>query len=491
VKANGKPQSKSKSSGRVVENGVERALLGYVLHDHSLWAQLSVLTPEDFHDLNRRIFCAMRDIAAENPAEISAVNVCDRLGTGEASHVASLLDPLLLRKGWRQDFDVYLSQLKKASTLRSICRSVEELRSAIEQPRIDLERVRSLGTTVAESARSSGEANGWRDVFHTFKEFEEAPPLNFAIDGFLQNDGATMIGGLSGHGKTLINLSIARALLAGKGARLWDLFAVTESAVRVVYLIPECSLTPFKHRLRLFGLYDCLRPEDGRLLVRTLSKGPTPCLSDPHILYAAKGAHVILDTAVRFGDGDENSAGDNQRGLAKDIFALLGAGARSVIGAHHSPKPFAKESVMTLEGVLRGSGDVGAMLTTCWGIKQLNADQNIIHVQNVKPRDFQPCGPFQVIGRPWINETGDFRLHKRPGECGTLEEEQPDRNTGGAPHESRQERARRVEMVREWLKAEPNQTAEELCERFRKAGIKVGETAVKNYRKKAVARDDE
>ena len=200
--------------------------------------------------------------------------------------------------------------------------------------------------------------------------------------------------------------------------------------------VSEWLVTPFKHRLRLFGLYEYLAPSDERLLVRTLSKGPTPCLSDPRILYAAKSAHVILDTAVRFStEGDENSARDNQQGLASDIFALLGAGARSVLAAHHSPKPFAKENVMRLENVLRGSGDIGAMLTTAWGIKQLDAAQNIIHVENVKPRDFQPCGPFQIIGRPFIDQAGDFLLHKRPGECGSLmDEQEPQRDKGGAPH---------------------------------------------------------
>src|SRR6202035_1505227 len=150
-------------------------------------------------------------------------------------------------------------------------------------------------------------------------------PLSFSIENFLQNDGATLIGGLSGHGKTLILLSIAAAQLRGEGTLLWDYFKVLETAERILYLIPECSLQPFNHRLQLFGLGPFL--EDDRLLVRTLSKGPTLPLSDPHILAAAKGANVYLDTAVRFSDGEENSSGDNQRGLATDIFELLRAGA--------------------------------------------------------------------------------------------------------------------------------------------------------------------
>src|SRR4029077_6160269 len=99
------------------------------------------------------------------------------------------------------------------------------------------------------------------------------------------------------------------------------------------------------------------------------------------------------------------------------------------IAAHHSPKPFARENTMRLENVLRGSGDVGAMLTTAWGVKQIDSVKNILLLENIKPRVFQPCGPFQIIGRPFIDETGDFGILKRPGECGSLSDEQePERD---------------------------------------------------------------
>src|ERR1700682_1458762 len=206
--------------------------------------------------------------------------------------------------------------------------------------------------------------------------------FEFAIRQFLQIGGATMIGGLAGHGKTLILLSIVKALLAGKGTKLWNVFEVEESAARVLYLIPESTLAPFKHRLKLFGLYDYLRPEDGCLWVRTLDKGLAPCLSDTKILTAAKGSHVFLDTAIRFAaEGEENSASDNQRGLARDICALLGAGARTVIAAHHAPKAFSEKSVMSLEAVLRGTGDIGATMCATFGVKQVDAAQNLLHVE--------------------------------------------------------------------------------------------------------------
>jgi hypothetical protein len=269
----------------------------------------------------------------------------------------------------------------------------------------------------------------------------------------------------------------------GPPAKMWSYFEVLEKASRIVYLIPESSIVPFKHRLKLFGLYDYLR--DDRLLVRTLSLGPTPRLNDPRILLAAKGAHVFLDTAVRFSsEGSENDAGDNQRGLASDIFALLGAGARTVIGAHHSPKPFVKENTMRLENILRGTGDIGAMVATCWGIKQLDPGENIVHIENVKPRDFQPPQPFQLIGRPHISDDGDFRMHKRPGECGDLmDEQQPERDKGGAPTQAREARAANIELLRQWLRDDPTLTSAGASRKFLDIGVKVGDSAIRKYKK--------
>ncbi len=318
----------------------------------------------------------------------------------------------------------------------------------------------------------------WRELFHPSADFLTVPPLSFSIEGFLQNDGSTMVGGLSGHMKTFIMLSIGKALLKGKGTRLWDLFPVLETAERILYLIPECSLSPFVHRLKLMNLLEFT--QNDRLLVRTLNMGPPPLLQDPRLLCAAKGAHVFLDTAMRFADGDESSASDISQGLAKDLFALTGAGARAITGAHHSPKTFARENQMTLENVLRGSGDLGAMLSTCWAVKLVDPIQNIVHVENVKPRDFQPCGPFQLIARPFIDQTGDFRLFKGPGECGRLDEEQePVNEKNQSKH---RERAERLGMVKAWLETDPNLSAPEIVKKFAATGVSVNEVTVRKYR---------
>ncbi len=63
---------------------------------------------------------------------------------------------------------------------------------------------------------------------------------------------------------------------------------------------------------------------------------------------------------------------------------------------------------MTLENVLRGTADIGAMVATAWGVRQTDSTRNIIHIENIKPRDFEPCGPFEIIGRPYIEPRGRF-----------------------------------------------------------------------------------
>jgi hypothetical protein len=259
---------------------------------------------------------------------------------------------------------------------------------------------------------------------------ENAPPLRFVIDGFLQEAGVTLIGGLAGHGKTILMLAMAKALLEGSPLFGDKPFSVPRPAQHVLYLIPECSLGPFWSRIQLLRLQDHVRA--GRLFVRTLSSREQVSLDDPRLLRAAEGADVFLDTAVRFMDGSENDV-ESARPFADTLFRLLNAGARSITGAHHAPKGFESQDHMTLENILRGSGDLGAMLCTCWGVRQIDAAINRLYVQNVKPRDFQPCAPFILEGRPHLDMTGQFQMPLAPGEAGELSEHLPRRNIGRRP----------------------------------------------------------
>jgi hypothetical protein len=254
--------------------------------------------------------------------------------------------------------------------------------------------------------------DAWRELFHSYDDFINEPPLKFAIRGFLQEDGITYLGGLPGHGKTLVMLSIVKSLLEGTPLFGHPDFVVETPPKRVLYLTPEAGIRGFKRRLELFGLLPHVR--DQRFFVRTLSSPESVTLSDPRILRVAEGADVFLDTAIRFMEGDENSAADH-KAFAATLFALQRAGARTIVGAHHSPKAFGENNVITLESTLRGSGDSGAMVATCWALKQLDASSTTIYVKNVKARDFDACLPFEIAGRPHIDATGNFVVSKAPG----------------------------------------------------------------------------
>ncbi len=321
----------------------------------------------------------------------------------------------------------------------------------------------------------------WRELFHKPEDFMNAPNISFSIEGFLQNDTSTMIGGLSGHMKTFIMLSVVKALLDEKAEKLWDYFPIKEKAKQILYLIPECSLVPFVHRLRLMRLIPYTQNE--RLLVRTLSMGPPPMLKDPALLSTVKDKEVFLDTALRFAEGDESSASDVSQGLSSDFFALINAGARTLVAAHHSPKTFRNERVMNLENVLRGSGDLGAGPGTCWAVKLIDPITNVVHIENAKPRDFQPCGPFQLIARPFIDIDGDFKMFKRPEECGDLDEEQPAKNAHN--EEKKKEHIKRVVTLGCWLK-EKDLTDSEIADKFKAEGVTISAPTARRYRQQVL-----
>jgi len=114
--------------------------------------------------------------------------------------------------------------------------------------------------------------------------------------------------------------------------------------------------------------------------------------------------------------GDENSASE-QRQFATTLFQLLAAGAKTITAAHHAPK--GSEGIqpdrMTLETILRGTGEFWAMVATCWALKQTDKQSNQIYIKNVKARDFESVGDFAIQGRPAIDQEGNFRLVSKPG----------------------------------------------------------------------------
>ena len=259
----------------------------------------------------------------------------------------------------------------------------------------------------------------WRELFHNRDAMLNAPPVTFLIKGFLQCEGVPAIAAPVRERKSLIALNVVHALLTGE--KLLDYFEVVKKPSRVLYLCPEVSLGPFTDRLRKIGLMDYVGET---LFCRTLSADGHLTLNAPELQPALPGSVVVLDTAIRFMEGDESSSQD-ARTFADSIFALLKGGAESVVMLHHSPKEGG--DIMTLENIMRGSGDLGAFLACCWGTRLQDPQhpyESRSYLENLKMRDFesQPfevtCGPdcrMRIAGDP---STETVKLQTRRGNKG-------------------------------------------------------------------------
>ncbi|MGB8323697.1 MAG: AAA family ATPase [Candidatus Acidiferrum sp.] len=257
----------------------------------------------------------------------------------------------------------------------------------------------------------------WRTKFHTGSELEVGD-VRMYIDRFLP-EGITAIGGLSAVGKTWLGLSLSKALTTGQS--FLDVFRVLEK-MPVLYSVPEMGARAVRNRLEKMHV-----PMNDMFYCQTIADGVCS-LKDRALEDAIKELKpaVLFDTLVRFSPAaDENASKQNAQLLAQDIFDLLRIGARAVIGLHHSPKIAGTVEEITLENVLRGTGDFGAMCDSVWGVSHDRAKANggknwdydyldesqgltRLFIKNVKARDFEPHPAFRIQGRPSIDSKGDF-----------------------------------------------------------------------------------
>ena len=251
----------------------------------------------------------------------------------------------------------------------------------------------------------------WREAFHTVNELDTTPSRIF-IKGILE-EGITFFGAHSGVGKTWIGLSVAHALITGEP--LFGVYPVMEKT-KVLYLVPEMGGRKFRERAVRMHL-----PMDGEFWCQTIRDGA--CDLDSPVLQQAiaeTSAVVILDTAIRFQAGDEQSSTQQAQGLGAKMFNLINMGAAAVICMHHRKKDL--DSEPTLANTLRGTGDFGAMADCVWCVEHASKGKRAPEYEQesqamtrlmltcVKPRDMDPADPFMIQGRPYIDQRGDFAV---------------------------------------------------------------------------------
>jgi hypothetical protein len=296
----------------------------------------------------------------------------------------------------REDADFMKEQLRIFATGNCIppFTSEEELRQIDEL----VDEPKKFAAVLTAPAPTIVDPLQWRTQFKSVGQLEDGD-VRMIIAGFLP-EGTIFFGGLSGSGKTWIVLSIVRALTTGKP--FVDTFAVNER-IPVLYLIPESSARAFKGRLLKFGIPD----NPNRFLCRTLTEGPTLMLNDPYVLQCVKDIKpiVVLDTAIRFSNAQDENAAMQNKALADAIVALRQAGAICIIGIHHAVKSSAGEKP-SLENTLRGTGDFGAICDAVYHVGQDELDgTTTMKVTCVKPRDFVPPEPFRLLAKK-RNEKG-------------------------------------------------------------------------------------
>jgi hypothetical protein len=250
-----------------------------------------------------------------------------------------------------------------------------------------------IGGKVSGAPEPPAEPIVWQSRYHTQEEMRSVPPPSFLIEGFLQVDSITALAAPVAQRKSLIALNVAHALCTGES--LFGHFPVVRKPTRVLYLCPEMGLASFTGRVKDIGLLDYVGTT---LFCQTMNSAKLLKLDELTDEELA-GAVVIVDTAVRYIEGDENSS-EHMRAFAAGIFRIKAAmgGTGAVVLLHHSSKSTKESNELTLENTMRGSGELGAFITCCWATRLQDPNdpyKSNSYLKNVKQRDFE-SEPFEV-----------------------------------------------------------------------------------------------
>jgi len=312
-------------------------------------------------------------------------------------------------------------------------------------------------------AKTQPSVEDWREMFRSVGEMEDGP-IDMIIEGALQ-EGTCFLGANPGDGKTLVALAFAKAICTGT-----PLFGLPQYSVskprQVIYLIPESRDRAFRKRCESFQIPD----DKAKFMARTISAGVPLELGDPYLMQAVKetNAVVILDTASRFMKGnDENSAAQN-RLLVNDVVGLLAAGAVCVILIHHATKSSkVNQEKMTLENMLRGTGDFGAMADQAYGIRKdmnlYNHGNGPMEIELVNLKDREQIGGLTSLrlAASWKTKRTEQGVHESLFPVSHIDETGNFQVVSGAESQRRE-----VQALLKAVKDEPTIPASELAKRF-------------------------
>ncbi len=229
----------------------------------------------------------------------------------------------------------------------------------------------------------------WWNQFKGVSELQGDGTVSWIINNVIP-EGVTIVTGMAKDGKSFLVASFVKAITSGQPWLGRIGFEVPE-ALPVLWLAAESGDSGLKIRCEKFKI----TKDKSRFICRTLTQGMVG-LDDPELekLVRAMKPVVVLETLVRFGDGeDEDDAGEANK-IGKMLFRLITWGARGVLCISHSRKDL-KRNGIDLDRAIRGSGDYAAQPDAIWCIVR---DETLyrggLSANEVKMqgwgRDFQP-----------------------------------------------------------------------------------------------------
>jgi AAA domain len=242
----------------------------------------------------------------------------------------------------------------------------------------------------------------WRTRYHSFKEVNEAPDPTFVIENFLQEDVVTALAAPVSQRKSIMALNVAHACCTGEP--LFDHFKVIRKPAHVIYLCPEMGLLALAKRIRLIGLMPFV---EKTFFLRSMNSEGFLLLSEL-IEKEVSNAVLIIDTAARFIQGNENSS-EYMKVFSEECFGVMRLKPAAMLVLYHSGKETKLSSELSLENAMRGSGELGAAVSTCWATRLQDPSPDKAwdtpsYITNVKQRDFESKA-FEATSGP------DYRMH--------------------------------------------------------------------------------
>ena len=301
----------------------------------------------------------------------------------------------------------------------------------------------------------------WRTLFHSQDDIVNCPPPTFFIEDFLAKQAICALAAPVAQRKSLIALNVARSLITGDP--LFGFLPVHNKPRHVLYLCPEMGLISVSERVKKIGLTGHVGQT---LFIRSMNLGNLDLLDIPED--ALLGSVLVVDTAIRFMKGDENSSSDMQA-FSETLFELQRRQGLdgAILVLYHSPKATKDASELTLENCMRGSGELGAAITDAHGTRLQDPNDeygSASYIRHIKKRDYRGREDFEVKG----DETG---LLTRDGDgSGKVVLSV---NTGFKGNRDGQD-----EAAREIVRANLDKTIREIVSVLSAMGIKRGRTWV-------------